>query len=635
MARPEQIRAEETVRALAAAGNAVRLYPPTSLLPGQAIERFLAVVSEAVDGATLQVVVEPGGFRWGDFSLAEGQGNVTAFADALYAHQVGKLIVGPGVTAEEVVAFLRCVAGDPHEAKDAGGLRAVLKQAGVSRLAVIEVTLRASTDEGLGGIDLTAAPLDEIAPRVAAAAFSWETEARGGVAHDQLAEAIGRLEEAAREVAAQRVAEALMRLDEETRVRALAAASARDSSGEPMTGMLDVIARMKPAALARLLALTAGAAGLPAHELALGLKLPPEAMRAVMLLLAPSPQQESARGVPETADVTGMAREVRAESEGESADLERQIARSSRELAAGRALSTTVELATQRHTEDAVQAVGEALPPAVRYGAFAEVRRALTFLSSLSRDGALSAPASRARLALADPEVLRGCISALSAGADPDVVAAVLSAAGPVGADAFIGLYLEADDALRPRLQVVLRAMGDAVATAASRRIRDADCATAKELLSVLAGVGDKRTLPVMRQALEHLDFEVRRACLEAVATMHGADAERLLTTALNHWDPETRRIAAREIGHARATSAVPAMLKILQGYYLFERNYGLKKELIESLEMLGSPAAMPTLRRMGRRRFVIGRKNRELRYLARRALAGLEQVRPMDGRAS
>lgn len=636
MAAPEQVRAEEIVRGLANAANAVRLYPPTSPLRDQAVDRFLALAAESVDGTALQIVVEPGGFKWGDAPLAEGQSAVSAFADTLYAHQVGKLIVAPALTAEEVTTFLACSAMDPHEAKDAGGFRAVLKQSGVSRLAVVEVTLRASMEEGLAGIDLTAAPLEEIGPRVVAATAAWAESARSGEGTDEVASAVGALEEAARDLASQRIAEALLRLDEETRIRALAAACTPDAGGKPMAGMLEAIAHMKPAALARLLSLAANGMGGSAGDLLGGLKLPPEAMRAVMLLLTPSsPHTEAARGVPADTDVKSMAHDISNEVESESSDLERQIARSGRSQAAGKALATTVDIASERRTEDAVSAVAEALAPAVRAGAFAEVRAALTYLSSIERDPALGGAASQARLALSDPQLVQSCLASLSTGADPDVVAAILSAGGPTAADGFIAAYISASESLRPRLQQVLRSMGDAVASAASRRIREADTRTAVELIDVLVGIGDKRVLPVLRQALEHLDFGVRKACLEALAKMHGSESERLLVGALNHWDPETRCVAAHEIGEAHAMSAVPAMLKIMQGYYLFERNYGLKKELLMSLEVLGSPAAVPTLRRMANRRFVIGRKNRELRYLARRALAGLEQAGTTDRRAS
>jgi HEAT repeat protein len=94
---------------------------------------------------------------------------------------------------------------------------------------------------------------------------------------------------------------------------------------------------------------------------------------------------------------------------------------------------------------------------------------------------------------------------------------------------------------------------------------------------------------------------------------------------ALAHWDPETRRIAAREIGRTGNTGALPALLKIMAEVSLFERNYELKKEVLKSLESLHSPQAVPVLRRLARRGFVIGKKNRELRYLAQRVLESLE----------
>jgi hypothetical protein len=419
MARPEQLRAEETVRTLSAAANAVRLYPPTSLLPAQAVDRFLAAARG--DASSLQLTVEPAGFKYGDTPLAEGQANVIAFAESLYAHQVGKLIIAPGLTAEEVMAFLRCVAGDPHVAKDAGGLRAVLKQSSITHVAVIEVTLRASTDEGLSGLDLTTAPLEEIAPRLATAALAWQQSAADGPGDDGVAKAVGGLEQAARDLAAQRVAEALMRLDEETRVRALAAAYATDADGRPMEGMLDVVARMKPAALARLLTLAAGQGAAPANELLAGLKLPPEALRAVMLLLTPSPRPEEACGVMGEPNVGLLAAEAVSETEADTMELERQITASTKPVAA-KALRTTVELATQRHTAESVQAIGEALGPAVRAGSLASVRAALSYLGSLSSDPQLSGAAAQARQALADPELLRICIGSLTDGADSDIV---------------------------------------------------------------------------------------------------------------------------------------------------------------------------------------------------------------------
>jgi hypothetical protein len=55
------------------------------------------------------------------------------------------------------------------------------------------------------------------------------------------------------------------------------------------------------------------------------------------------------------------------------------------------------------------------------------------------------------------------------------------------------------------------------------------------------------------------------------------------------------------------------------------ERNYELKKEVLKSLEAIGSERAIPALRRIASRRLVLGKKNRELRYLAGRVLDSIE----------
>ena len=91
---------------------------------------------------------------------------------------------------------------------------------GVSHIAVIEVSLRASDETGLLGVDLMTAPLDDIAAEVVAAAERWQKS--DGPGHDEMAEAIDRLEAATRELAVERVAEALMRLDETSRMKVLA-----------------------------------------------------------------------------------------------------------------------------------------------------------------------------------------------------------------------------------------------------------------------------------------------------------------------------------------------------------------------------------------------------------------------------
>jgi HEAT repeat protein len=124
--------------------------------------------------------------------------------------------------------------------------------------------------------------------------------------------------------------------------------------------------------------------------------------------------------------------------------------------------------------------------------------------------------------------------------------------------------------------------------------------------------------------ALEHLDIEVRRRAVTTLADMNGPDSRRALAKSLGHWDPETRRWAIREVGRVQATEAIPSLVRILGDINVLERNHELKKEVIKCLEAIGSRDAVPVLDRCSRRRFVFGRKNKELRFLARRAVERL-----------
>ncbi len=152
------------MRLLASAANAARLYPPSSELPGQARERFVARANEVTGQlGPLRYVVDPHELKIGETVLAQGQSQTTGFAEALHAMQVGQLVIAPGVTVEETIAFIDIANTEPAQVRSQG-IRELLMRAGVSHVAVIEVSLRKSDEEGILGIDLTNAPLDEIGP---------------------------------------------------------------------------------------------------------------------------------------------------------------------------------------------------------------------------------------------------------------------------------------------------------------------------------------------------------------------------------------------------------------------------------------------------------------------------------------
>lgn len=616
--------AEEVVRLLAGAANAMRLYPASSDLPAQAIARFVQRSNEVAGSlGPLRYVLDPHNFRIGDVAVATGQAQLTAFAENLHAMQVGQLVIAPGVTTDEVAAFVAIANDEPARVRSQG-IRSLLMGAGVTHIAVIEVSLRRSEEEGILGLDLTSAPLEEIGQAAVQSAQKWSETAASGQGTDDVEEAISRLEEATREIAAARVADALMRLDEETRMRVLAQAMRADSTGKRMNGMFGVIARKNPAALARLLTIVAAQAGTEPQRLAGAMDLPPDVLQQLLVLMAPSPRTEAECGVPEDPDMLAIARDIVAPDN--RSDLDRQIAIAAPQLATGKALATTVAISAITQDVESVQAIAEALPKAARDGAFAEVRSALRHLDRLATDAALCMAVEQARATLQDTSVLADVCMAPMNDAQAAIAGEILSAAGPAGAEALLGCYIDADEARRSLFGPVLRGMGEPLLQVASRKVRTDETRMVKGILALMPALGDKRAVPVMAQALDNLDAEVRHAAVAALASTPGAESRQALAKAVGHWDPETRRSVIREIGRVGIVEALPALVRILEDINMLERNHELRKEVIKSLESLGSPDALPVLRRWARRPFMFGRKNKELRYLAQRAIAHLSE---------
>ncbi len=618
--------AEDLLRLLAAAMNAVRLYPEASPLRTDAITRFTSEARAATMAGPLQLRVDRGRFIVGEIAIGEGLPQVAALAETLHALQIGQLIIAPSLSAAESASFLDVIGSDAHAVRAGGGVRSALLGAGVANIAVIEVSLKASSEEGLLGLDLTTAPVEDIARELAGAVESWiEQSATDPDAPDLIEEAIERLEPAARDLAMRRCAEALMLLDEQTRERMLSSAMASGVSESAMDGLLEVVAHMPPAALARLLRLTADSRGTDTSEIIGAIEFPPELAAELALLLKPSPQTESERGVPAEADVDGIVSEVAAADEQDMAHITTLIQATTARSAAARGLTTTVQMATDRPSEDAVKSVAEAIKPAAQQGALDELARAAELVRTLADDPGLTSAAQAARSALADPALLETCARRLADEPTAQAPRTLLAHAGTPGAEALVGTYLGASELQRANLMPAAAEMIESVAPITGRVLRSGDASSASAVLRLLGSMHSRRLAPTIAAGLEHLDVGVREAAIVALAGSPSPESTQLLAKALAHWDPETRRIAAREIGRAGNADAVPALLKVIAEVSMFERNYELKKEVLKSLETLRSPQAVPALKRMAKRGFVLGKRNRELRYLAQRVLESLE----------
>lgn len=622
--------AEELLRLLAGAIAASRLYPPTSPLRVEAIDRFVnrVRVLSPSDGPT-QYRVDRSRFIVGDVVVGEGLAPVASLAESLHALQVGQIIISPDVTTDEVRRLLEVLGADARTVRSSGGARSALLAAGVRSIAFVEVTLRASSEAGLLGLDLTGAPLDDIASELTTAAATWQQDAlSGGTAADVASEAIGRLEPAARTLAMRRCAEALLHLDEATRTDLLANALTVDASGARMDSVMQIVAHMQPAALARLLRLTAAMRAQQPDALLGSLDLPPALLAELSALLKPSPRGELGPGAPEEPDARAIAHEATEATEDDVIHIGALVGAATSDNAARRALTTVITIAEMRPGPETVRALAEALPAAVQAGAFEETARAAEFLAAHADEPGLAESVQAARSVLSAPDLLRECVTRLAADPASRPGRSLLLAAGAAGAEALVSGYIEGDETVRLRLVPLVDEMAESVGPTVGRILRSGDPRLASAAVEMLGATRSRRLQPTIALALEHLDSQVRRAAIAALGADPGPESAAVLQKTLGHWDPETRRLAAREIGTSGVRQAVPALLKVVSEVSLFERNYELKKEVLKSLETLGAAEAVPVLQRLAERPIVLGRKNRELRYLARRVL---ETIRDAD----
>ncbi len=191
----EEIRAvESVVRSLTTAAKTLRLYPPSSPIPMQA----MAATSEAVVDVlrtrpTLALVVARNGFTFNGAPLNVAGGS--DLANVLTAHGIAEVDFLPGCSTDELVAFLAVILRDAPDVLAEGGVASALAMAGVANIVVSEVVLTTAVTEMAPGEDVDAflrelaADEQKLAAWLAAAASGDPAALSDGLA--ELARAVG------------------------------------------------------------------------------------------------------------------------------------------------------------------------------------------------------------------------------------------------------------------------------------------------------------------------------------------------------------------------------------------------------------------------------------------------------------
>lgn len=140
---PETVRLEAVVRALATASKALRLYPASSPIPRQSVEAAAAAIEAFFEAGEpiLSLTVVREGFSWRGQPVLASIAGLSELASVLREHGVAELDITPGVTPDELLAFLEVAGRDPDGVRAEGGLGVLTAAAGVEGVRVVDVQL--------------------------------------------------------------------------------------------------------------------------------------------------------------------------------------------------------------------------------------------------------------------------------------------------------------------------------------------------------------------------------------------------------------------------------------------------------------------------------------------------------------
>ncbi|MDY0269264.1 HEAT repeat domain-containing protein [Trichloromonas sp.] len=135
---------ESALRALDVLLKATRFYPPGHPALKTAVEQALLRFAPMLMGReSILFTVHKEGFRVDDTPLSTDRLVLKNFAVQLFARHVRSLMVLTDLSARDLHAFSRCLTREPGEIQEAGGVQALLKEAGVTTIWVNEIDLSA------------------------------------------------------------------------------------------------------------------------------------------------------------------------------------------------------------------------------------------------------------------------------------------------------------------------------------------------------------------------------------------------------------------------------------------------------------------------------------------------------------
>ena len=196
---------------------------------------------------------------------------------------------------------------------------------------------------------------------------------------------------------------------------------------------------------------------------------------------------------------------------------------------------------------------------------------------------------------------------------------------GPAIAERVIdALASEEDRNRRGRLVRALKTIGAPAHPYLIEALESPTWYVVRNALNVLGDIGSLDFATAVGRRLKHGDARVRRAAARALGKFGGADAESLLAGAIGDPDAETQREILLCVGAIKAQGALPAIIELARPRRFGMSDDAMRELAIATLGQIGSPAAIPFLSDIVRRKGAFGRDPLQLRVTAAKALAGI-----------
>lgn len=641
---------EAAVRGIATAGKTLKLYPPTSPIPRQAVETAIAAIEAYLDlNPVLSLAVARAGLNWQGQPLAMGVPGVSDLADTLREHGVAELNVLPGCGLDELMRFLSSVVRPAEEVRREGGLGAVLaadsvecvRVTGVS-LTVIEEVAPAEDQDMDEFLKELASDPDKLAAWMAAAAAgdpSAFAEGLEGLAGAAGANGLPRLMET--------LSQAFMRQDsegkdamiglslEEGTVRSLADGMFRH------LGSMDIASSMCEGLYGKnMLSLSNVLTHLPLQQRI------EQVYKDVQRTLAESEHSDKeasflshmmevrTRTTPEPSLIEAQPAYLKvaeiATLAPEEIDRMREETERSRESVHAAGVQTMLTLLDQQDDFElycrSVDSLAAMVPRLIENGDMTLARRVLMELTS--REGRTVQPwpdlTMRLRQAISRAVDHRAMAAALKAVIDdPNLAHAARDMVQVAGEAAGPALIAEAVTHKEQGIAAAEEILGRRILDLLVAALPPAQWFQVGPIVQRLAREGDQRSMQAIEGVLRRPDEQSRREAAAGLAAAGGASALRLLGALVKDPSAEVSIVAIRSLGKHGTSGAAALLSAAIASCDMDGRDFALVREMIGALARMPDPEAAEVLTHLGARKALIKRGHfAEIQDLVRQAQA-------------